>query len=111
MRTWWTLVLVGLFFWTGGAPSKPVPSPPSAPTLQAEGVLEAAAFDSNNAVTAVAFFTDEGRYYVVALEGKGGELIQHAGKRARCQGKVRETPEGDFLLIVESYEILENGPG
>lgn len=111
-RAGWVLCVAGLLWAAGSVLSAPPPKPPAKPPAEQQvtvaGILEAAALDASNQVTAVALAADDGRYFVVGGEGKGPELIPHAGKRVRCQGKVRETAEGDFVLIVDFFEVVEN---
>jgi len=61
--------------------------------------------DDGNAVQA-AIWSDDGRYYMVATDAKGKELLKLVDKKVSVTGTVVTKEDEDLVITVSSYKVL-----
>jgi hypothetical protein len=63
-------------------------------------------WDDDDNVIAVAISSDE-EYYVVDKRGKGKDLLKLVDKEVEVKGTVKEDEDGNRIITVRSYQVLE----
>jgi len=75
------------------------------------GEVFAEQYDANGDVSMVSILDDTWGAVLVAPSGKGGELLTQVGTVVEATGDIAETEEGDYVIKVDSYRIVDEGEG
>jgi hypothetical protein len=70
------------------------------------GIVVPEGWDANDNVIRVGIKTSDYRGYVVEHNRLGKELMSLVNKKVRVKGRVRERLDGEFMLNVDSYELI-----
>jgi hypothetical protein len=65
-------------------------------------------WDSKDRLTRVGIKTSDFREFIVEHNKNGRELMALVNQRVCVRGKVRERLDGEFMLSVESYEVVKD---
>lgn len=70
------------------------------------GVVIPEDWDANDNVIRVGIKTSDHREYVIEYNRLGRELMSLIDRQVRVKGRVRERLDGEFMLNVDSYELI-----
>jgi|YNPNPStandDraft_1061719.scaffolds.fasta_scaffold03155_5 hypothetical protein len=75
--------------------------------VRISGIVTAAGWDDDAAITAVSISTRDEQEYLVVNRGKGRELLGLVQKEVEVTGTVRKKEDGTRLLTIRSYRLVE----
>jgi len=71
------------------------------------GEVFAEQYEANGDVSIVSILDDTWGAVLVAPAGQGGELLTQVGMIVEATGEIEETEEGDYVITVDSYRIVD----
>ena len=72
------------------------------------GEVFAEQYDENGEVSGVSIFDDNWGTVMVSPAGQGRELLSRVGMLVEATGEVEETEEGDYVITVKRYRIVQD---
>jgi len=72
------------------------------------GEVFAEQYDENGEVSGVSIFDDNWGTVMVSPAGQGRELLSRVGMLVEATGEVEETEEGDYVITVKTYRIVQD---
>jgi hypothetical protein len=79
--------------------------------ITVKGTLFAAKWDKNGDVVQLVIDTTEQDEYLIENNKTGKELQKYLRRDMELKGHLKEGCRGDFILVVDSYHVLENAGG
>ena len=74
-----------------------------------KGIVIPSKWDDDGNIIGITLHTHDEKTYVVESSRTGNELIKHVRKNVMVYGKIRQRLDGNTLIRVINYEVL-NGP-
>ena len=71
------------------------------------GIITAVDWDEDDNVIAVSISTPDEEEYIIEDTPEGEELLDLVFQNVRVTGVIEEDEYGDKIIIIESYEVLE----
>jgi hypothetical protein len=76
--------------------------------IKLRGVIFPSSRDENNNVIGIVIDTDEQDSYFVDNNRNGKTLIDFIHYRVEVTGSIRENEDGEYIINIREYKILEN---
>jgi hypothetical protein len=75
------------------------------------GIILPSKFNEQGKPARIAIHTDDKKEYQIDFSGAGRELLNLTYKKVAVKGKLREQLNGQAILCVRQYQILQDTPG